>query len=108
MLGGPPLQLPVVLGELEGGLDGLAAARGEEDPVEVAGRVVGQPVGQLDGGGVRVRPEREERELLGLLRRDLREPLAPVAGVDDEEAGEAVEVLLALGVPDVVTLRPSR
>ena len=104
VLGRAALQLPVVLGELERGLDRLAAAGGEEDAVEVAGRVVGEPVGELDGGGMRVRPDREERELLGLLRGGLGEALAAVAGVHDEEAGQAVDVLLARRVPDVVAL----
>jgi len=51
---------------------------------------------------VRVRPQREERELFGLLRSSLSEPLAAVARVDDEQAGEAVEVALAAVIPDVV------
>ena len=75
VLGRAALQLPVVLRELEGGLDRLAAAGREEHAVEVAGRVAREPVGELDRRGVRVRPDREERQLLGLLRRDLREPL---------------------------------
>jgi hypothetical protein len=51
VLGGLSLQLPVVLGELERGLDRLAAARGEEDVVEVAGREVRDAVGGLDARG---------------------------------------------------------
>ncbi len=105
VLGRLALQLPVVLRELERGLDRLAAAGGEEHPVEVAGGVVGQPVGQLDGGGVRVRPDREERELLGLPRGGLGEALAAVAGVHDEEPGEGRRCsCLPLRVPDVVAL----
>jgi hypothetical protein len=68
------------------------------------GSVVREPIGQLDGVGVRVRPDREERELLRLLGRNLGEALAPVTGVDDEEAAEAVDVLASGGVPDVVAL----
>ena len=56
--------LEVVLGQLPGGLDGLAATGGEEDPVEVARRVVGDPLGELDGVGVGVGPQRHERQLL--------------------------------------------
>ena len=55
-----------MLRELERRLDGLAAAGGEEDVVEVSRREVGDAVGELDRGRVRVRPDREERELLGL------------------------------------------
>jgi hypothetical protein len=98
------LQLPVVLRELPRGLDGLAASGGEEHPIEIAGRVVGEAVGQLDGRGMRVGPEREERELLRLLRRDLREPLPAVAGVHHEESAEPVDIPAAVGVPDVMAL----
>ena len=104
VLGRASLQLPVVLGELERGLDRLAAAGGEEDSVEVAGRVGGQTVGELDRVGVRVRPDREEGEFLGLAGRDIRESLATVAGVDNEQAAEAVDVLAPGRVPDVVAL----
>ena len=58
-------QLEVLLGQLPGGLDGLAAAGGEEDAVEVAGRVAREPLGELDRPGVRVGPQREEGELAG-------------------------------------------
>ncbi len=97
-------QLPVLLGELPRSLDGLAAPGGEEDPVEVRRCVVGQPLGEVDGGGVRVGPEREEREVLRLARRRLRQHGPPVTDLDDEEPGEPVEVLLARVVPDVCAL----
>ena len=42
-------ELEVVLGQLPGGLDGLAATGGEEDPVQVARCVVRDPLGELDG-----------------------------------------------------------
>ena len=45
--------------------------RGQEDPVEVAGRQRGQPGGQLDGRFVGERPDREVAERLGLPRRGL-------------------------------------
>jgi hypothetical protein len=76
VLGGSTLQLPVVLGQLEGRLDGFTAAGGEENAVEVARGIRGEAVGQLDGGRVRVRPDREEGQLFGLLRGDLGEALA--------------------------------
>src|SRR3954464_11272933 len=78
-----------------------AAAGGEEDPVQVAGSQVREPLGQLDRLGVRIGPQREEREVLGLLGGRLGELLTAVAGLHDEQAGEAVEVPLALVVVDV-------
>src|SRR6185436_5945948 len=62
------------------------------------------PIGELDRGGMRVGPDGEERELLRLSSRDLGEPTTSVSGIDDEQPREAVEVLLALGIPDVVAL----
>ena len=59
----------------------------------------GEPLGQLDGARVGVGPEREEGELLGLLGGRLGELLAAVADLDDEQAGEAVDVLVAAGRP---------
>lgn len=104
VLGRLALELEVLLGQLPGGLDGLAATGGEEDLVEVARRVVGEPLGQLDGLRVGVGPHREEGELLALLVRRLGELVTAVTGVDHEQAGEAVEVALALVVVDVGAL----
>ncbi len=91
VLGGPPDQLPVLLGQLPRRLHGLPATGGEEDPVQVARGVVRQPLGQLDGRRVRVGPQREERELRGLLRRRLGELAPAVAGVDREQSREPVQ-----------------
>ncbi len=106
VLGRAALELPVVLRELECRLDGLAAAGREEHAIEVARRVLRETVGELDRSRVRVRPDREERELLGLLRRHLRESRTAVAGVHHEEPRQPVEVLLPLDVVDVVALAP--
>ena len=57
-------ELEVVLGQLPRGLDRLAATAGEEDAVEVAGRVRRDLLGQLDRRGVGVGPQRHERQLL--------------------------------------------
>ena len=94
-------ELEVVLGQLPGRLDRLAAAGGEEDAVEVAGGVVRHPLGQLDRAGVGVGPQRVEGQRRGLLRGGLGQLLATVADLGDEQPGEAVEVAPALGVPDV-------
>jgi len=94
----------VLPGELQRGLDGLAAAAREEHAVEVAGGEVGDLRGELDGARVRVAPVREEAELLGLIGTGLRHVGAPVADVRAEERAEAVEVLLAVLVPDVAAV----
>ena len=58
-------QLEELFGQLPRGLDRLAAAGGEEDPVEVSRtRPVGQPFGELDGPWVRIGPQGEEGQLL--------------------------------------------
>jgi hypothetical protein len=95
--------LEVRPGQLPRRLDSLRAARREEDPVEVARRERGDPLGKLDRGRVRVRPQREERQLGRLLGGGLGKLGPAVAGVHHEEAGEAVEVAAALGVPHVGT-----
>ena len=64
------------------------------------GRVVGQPLGELDGSRVGVGPQREEGQLRGLLGHRLGDLGAAVPDVDDEQAGEAVDVLVAPVVPD--------
>ena len=65
-------ELVVLAAELERGLDRLRAAGGEEDAVEVAGRELGDPRGELDRLRVRVGPVREEAELLRLVGAGLR------------------------------------
>ena len=97
-------QLEVVLGQLPGALDRLAATTGEEDPVQVTRRVARDPLGQLDRRRVRVGPQRHEGQLAGLLRRGVGQLGAPVAQLGHEEPGQAVEVALALRVVDVGAL----
>ena len=97
-------QLEVLLGRLPRRLHGLAAAGGEEDPVQVAGSGRGQPLGQLDRRRVGVGPQREEGQLLGLARGGLGQHAAPVPGLDDEQPGQPVEVAPAAVVVDPRTL----
>ena len=94
----------VVAGELQRRLDRLRAAGGEEDAVEVAGGERGDPRRQLDRPRVGVAPERVEVELFDLAGGGLAVLGAAVAGVDAEEAGEAVEVAVAVLVVDVAAL----
>ena len=101
-------ELEVLLGQLPRGLDGLAAAGGEEHPVEVTGREVGEPLGELDRLRVGVGPQREERQLAGLLGGRLGELLAAVPDLYDEQAGEPVEIALAPGRPRCTPRRHGR
>ena len=94
----------VVAGELQRRLDRLGAAVGEEDAVEVGRGERGEPRRELDRPRVRVAPERVEVELLDLAGGGFAELGAAVAGVDAEEAGEAVEVAVAVLVVDVAAL----
>ncbi len=99
-------ELEELLGELPGRLDRLAAACGEEHTVQVTGGELGEPLGQLGGLRVRVGPQGEEGELLGLLGGGLGELGAPVARLHDEQAGQAVQVALAVDVVDMGTVAP--
>ena len=94
----------VLARELDGGLDGLGAAGREEDAVEVAGGEAGDARGELDRARVRVAPVGEEAELLDLLGGGLADLGAAVAGVHAEQRGQAVEVALAVLVPDVAAV----
>ena len=94
----------VVAGQLQRRLDRLRAARGEEDAVEVGGGERGDPRRQLDRARVGVAPQRVEVELLHLAGGRLAELGAAVPGVDAEEAGEAIEVAVAVLVVDVAAL----
>ena len=60
------------------------------------GREVGQPVGQLDRLRVGVGPEREVGQLGGLLGGGVGELVPAVSGLHHEQAGEAVQVALAV------------
>jgi hypothetical protein len=87
-----------LLGDLDRGFDGLGATRDEEEPAEVAGSQLCELFGQLDRGCGRVGHRRsvcQARSLVGVRLRDF----APaVAGVDDPQTGNAVEILPALHV----------
>ena len=94
-------ELVVLAAELERGVDGLGAAGGEEDAVEVAGGELGDARGELDRLRVRVVPVRVEAELPGLVGAGLGDVAAAVADVHAEQGGEPVEVALAVLVLDV-------
>src|SRR3954449_4492476 len=94
----------------KGQLPGRPARRGpagrEEGPVQVARSQLGQLGRQLDGGRVGVGPDREVGELGRLLAGGLGQLGPAVADLHREQPGEAVEVALAVLVPDVAALAP--
>ena len=94
----------VLPGELPRRLDGLGAAGGEEHAVEVARRELRELGRELDRGRVRVAPDREVLERARLFGRRLGQVAPTVAELHREEAGERVEVALAVGVPQVAAL----
>src|ERR1041384_3180034 len=77
---------------------------GEKTRLRRPGARAGDLGRQLDRGRVRVAPVREEAELLPLIGARLRHIGAPVADVGAEQRAEAVEVLLAVLVPDVAAV----
>ena len=89
-----------LLGDLDRGLDRFGATGGEVDPVEVAGRQLGQGVGQLSGRAGRKGGGGDVGQLRGLAAHDLADLGPAVPGVDDPETGDAVEVGLAVAVPE--------
>ena len=101
------LQVPVVAGDLERGLVRLGAAGGEVDVVESAGEELGQLGRQLDRRR-RGEPEegRHEGDLVDLLGRGLGQLAPAVPDIDVPEPGEAVDVAVAVRVPEVDALAP--
>src|SRR5262249_36627751 len=82
----------------------LRAAVGEEDPVQVTGGERRDPGRELDRPWMGVAPDRDEVELTHLLGHRIAELAAAVAGVDAEERREAVEIAVAVVIPDVAPL----
>ena len=91
----------VLARHLEGHLDGLRSATREMDPVQVAGRQVGDAAGQLDRwfvgedvAGVVGEPGRLGGHGLGHFG-------SAVADVDNAQTSDGVEVAVAVDVPDI-------
>jgi hypothetical protein len=92
----------VAPGELGRRVDRVAAARAEEDARVVERRQVGETLGEVEGRAVREDAERlVAGELAHLRHRRLDDLGAPVADVHAPQACGAVEVALAVLVPDV-------
>ena len=96
---------PVALGDLERRLDGLGPAVAEIRPVKPAHprELFGQ--GALIGVGIEVRAVHQGA---GLIANCLDHPRVAVAEGVDSDAGNEVEVLLALIVVDVAALTPHK
>ena len=90
----------VTLGQAEGALDGLGAAVAEEALLQPAGGDLGELLGEspdrLDVVDVRT----GVHELVGLRLGGVEHLRVVVAGVGDADAGEAVDVLGAVGVEE--------
>ncbi len=93
-------ELEVLLGQFPRGFNGFAAAGGEEHPVQVARGVVREALGELDRGRGCISPQREEGQRAGLSGHDLGEFGAAVAGLNHEQAGQRVQVALAVVIED--------
>ena len=96
-----PQRVPVAAGQLGGGVDGVGAARAEEDRGALHRGQGRQPVGQLEGRrrreGAEVRVGGQGRELASRGVGDLRPAVADVAV---PEARGGVEVAAPVGVLD--------
>ena len=91
--------------ELQRGLDSLRAAVGEEDVVEPGRRKLREPGGEPDRRLVGEVPERGiELELRHLLGGDAPELLPAMADGALPEAARAIDVLLAVDVPEQCSL----
>src|SRR5205807_8242754 len=98
---------PVVAGHLHGALVGLGAADGEERIVEIARREGGELRGQLRSGSIReLASRRIVGQAYGLLGDRLGNLPTAVPHVDDREAREAVDELLAALGPNVHAFGP--
>ena len=98
VLGALALVAPVLARHLERRLDRLAAAEAEEDVIEVAGQMPGDLGGQLDRGRVGDAEHVVAGDVVGLGADGVVDLGAAVADVDRPEAGERVEVLVAVHV----------
>ncbi len=89
--------------EQQGGVVGLGAGGGEEDPGVGDAGEGGDPLGQLDHRPVEVQGGRVD-DPSGLLGHGLGDLGQGVGGHRGEDAAEEVEVAVAVGVPDVAAL----
>jgi len=88
----------VALGEAEGTLDRLGAAVAEEGLLQSAGGHLGELLGEGADAGHVVHVRAGMDELLGLCLGGLQDLGVVMPGVGDADAGEAVDVLCAVGV----------
>ena len=88
----------VALGEPHGAFDGLGARVGEEGLLQAPGVISRQQLGEVGGGLHVVDVGAGVHQLVGLRLGGLDDPAVAVTGVGDADAGEAVDVLGAVGV----------
>ena len=93
--------LVILAGELDRRLVGLRPGVDEEHDLEIAGSQPGDQGGGLGRRRVGGRPVRRIGELLNLPCRRLGDVGAAMPDVDAEEAGQTVEVAVAMVVPEV-------
>ena len=97
-------QQEVLAGHLPGGLDGFGSTCREEHPVHVAGGEFGDSRCELCCRGMGVSPDREVSELFGLFAGGIGELGSPVPDLGHEQAGQRIEILLAVLVPHVAAV----
>jgi len=93
-------QLEVLARQLPRRLDSLGAAGGEEDAVDVAGSPLGNLLSQFDGFRVGVAPHGEVGQLGCLFGARLDKLHPAMAELTCEQAGQPVEIALAVLVVD--------
>ena len=96
----------VVASELDRGLDRFGTAADEEHFVQIAGSALGDHGCRFDSGWVREAPDWEEGQLLHLLHCRGSKIGPAVAHIGAEQPGKTVEVLVAVGIPDVTAFAP--
>ena len=101
---GPAGVDPVLERHLEGRLDGAGAVGAVEEAGKPPGDVGGEPLRQLEGGGVGGAEEGAVLQPLRLAPDRLDDVRVPVAVDDRPDRGHAVDVLAAVPVDDAVAL----
>ena len=95
---------PVLESDLEGRLDGAGAVGAVEEAGQPPGDVGGEPLRQLEGGGVGGAEEGAVLQPLRLAPDRLDDVGMPVAVDDRPDRGHAVDVLAAVPVDEAVAL----
>ena len=101
----PAMEVVVELDEAQRRIDGRRSAGGEEDMVQIARRVFGEPAAEIDRGRRRNQPEgREIGHAPHLVGDGLGHLLAAIADIDAPHAADAVDHAVAAAVVDMDAL----